>query len=1010
MKIQTKIFSIVFIGILITSAIVILTSSIISKNSLKRHIYDHLRDIAVSRAHHIESILINYKKVVKMLASGNVFTELIANKNSTEALAAINQRIKKLLKTNTEISRVRILDKNGDVIVSTHIKSGIDKTGNKEMFLNGKHGFYIKDVYISMITGTKVISISFPMLANGEFLGILIMNFEVEKKLYKIITERIGLLETGESYLVNKDKYMITPSRFKENTFLKLKVEVTEWLKRHEDKKEETPETEHKIYKNYMGTRVLGTHYEIKGMKWCLIAEINEKEAFAPVSRLIRIMILVFAFFTAVSIIVFIFISKAITNPIMKLLNGTEEITKGNLDYKVAIDSKDEIGELSRAFDLMTANLKISRQELTTHSEELEKKVKQRTAELEDNMDEIDRQRIASMNIAMDLEETNEKLILEMKERKQAEQAKKESEQQFRILFEQAPDAIFIADIESGKIIDANQAASDLLLKLREEIIELHHFQLHPLELSKFAKESFNNHSKQLHREKTNDPLETFVIRSDGSQVPVEIVDQVIKLKGRRVLQGIFRNITERKQAEEALKKAKEVAEAANHAKSEFLSNMSHELRTPLNGILGYAQILKRTNGLTESQKEGLDIIEQSGNHLLNLINDILDLSKIEAQKMELHESDFDFLEFLKSVAAIIQIRACEKKISFNLETDSDLPKGIHADKKVLKQILINLLGNAVKFTDHDCVILRVKSKEKKDMIYFEIKDTGVGISEDKLKDIFSPFKQVGDPLRKIEGTGLGLSISTKLVNLMGGKLHVKSTEGEGSTFWFELKLPEIYEWTKPDKPNKQKIISFKGKKGKILVVDDKKYNRSVLVDLLLPLGFEIIEAVDGSDGINKALKFKPDLIFMDLMMPVMDGFEAALHIKNLFQLKYSKIIVISASYPDLTLKNACDDFIYKPIQVDDLFNKLQAHLGLEWIYEKSAESDTDNDMIVAPLQSDLKVLYKSAEFCDFKAVYNQLDKIEKTDSRYVPFVRKIRKLAKTFQGDKICEFVEKYI
>jgi len=230
-----------------------------------------------------------------------------------------------------------------------------------------------------------------------------------------------------------------------------------------------------------------------------------------------------------------------------------------------------------------------------------------------------------------------------------------------------------------------------------------------------------------------------------------------------------------------------------------------------------------------------------------------------------------------------------------------DLPAGVRADEKHLSQILLNLLSNAVKFTDYGSVLFRVMKirdpkHEARNHTRFQVEDTGIGIPEDQLSNIFSAFKQVGEHTRAIEGTGLGLAISQQLVRLMGSELYVKSTEGRGSSFWFDLDLPEVSEWTETKKSDEQYIIGFKGEKRKILVVDDKWENRTVLASFLLPLGFEVTEAADGREGLDKALKYKPDLILMDLIMPVMDGFEATRQIRRSPELTYTKIIAVSAS------------------------------------------------------------------------------------------------------------------
>ncbi len=465
-------------------------------------------------------------------------------------------------------------------------------------------------------------------------------------------------------------------------------------------------------------------------------------------------------------------------------------------------------------------------------------------------------------------------------------------------------------------------------------------------------------------------------------------------------------------------KRAEEAAEAANRAKSEFLANMSHELRTPLNGILGYTQILKKDKTLTDQQKNGIGIIHQCGEHLLTLINDILDLSKIEARKMELYQKEFHFPQFIESIAEICRIRAEQKGISLIYKTVSPLPKAIRTDEKRLRQVLFNLLSNAVKFTEKGCITLIVGYHEGK--LRFQVKDTGLGIAPEQLEEIFLPFQQVGEQSHRPEGTGLGLSISRQLVQMMGGELKVNSTLGKGSLFWLDLDLPEVCPGANVANLDERNIIGFHGSQRKVLVVDDHWANRSVLVNLLEPLGFDVLEAANGRDGLSKAREFKPDLIFMDLVMPVLDGFEATRRIRMLPELKGVVVIAISASVFDFDQQQSqevgCDDFIPKPIREAELLEKLRAYLGVEWIYEEataalstdsSQERELSQASIVAPPEQDVAVLLDLAMMGDLRGVVEQAARLEALDRQWVPFATHLRQLAKGFKGKQILEFLK---
>ena len=463
-------------------------------------------------------------------------------------------------------------------------------------------------------------------------------------------------------------------------------------------------------------------------------------------------------------------------------------------------------------------------------------------------------------------------------------------------------------------------------------------------------------------------------------------------------------------------KRAEALAEL-DRAKSQFLANMSHELRTPLNGILGYAQILKKSKTITDQQKNGLNIIHQCGEHLLNLINDVLDISKIEARKMELYPKNFHFPEFLEAIAEICRIRAEQKGIELIYETLTPIPKAVRADEKRLRQVLINLLGNAVKFTEQGYITFKVGYHQEK--FRFQVEDTGIGIAKEKLEEIFLPFQQVGEKIRETEGTGLGLTISRQLAELMGGELKVESTLGKGSVFWLDLDLPEV-EWIDVADISENNIIGFKGLKRKILVVDDKWANRSVLVNMLEPLGFEVLEATNGLDGLNKAHQFQPDIILLDLVMPVMDGFEATRRLRMMPELQGVVVIAISASVFDFDHQQSrevgCDGFLPKPVREADLLEKVRVHLGLEWVYEEidtkvqlSSENSglSTQDSLVVPPAQEVASLLDLAMRGDLKGIIQETTRLQELDQQWVPFATHLRQLAKSFKGKQIRQFLK---
>ncbi|MEH1939560.1 MAG: ATP-binding protein [Nostoc sp.] len=487
------------------------------------------------------------------------------------------------------------------------------------------------------------------------------------------------------------------------------------------------------------------------------------------------------------------------------------------------------------------------------------------------------------------------------------------------------------------------------------------------------------------------------------------------------------------------LKKSKAAADTANHAKSEFLANMSHELRTPLNGILGCAQILLRSPALPNQEQYHVNIIEQCGSHLLTLINDILDLSKIEAKKLELYPGDVHFPSFLQGIVEICGIRAKQKGILFVYKPAIDLPTGVHIDVKRLRQVLLNLLGNAIKFTDEGQVTFNIEVIDRppsdgqtvKHRIRCTVEDTGIGITPAELSKIFLPFEQVGEKKRQVEGTGLGLAITRQLVQMMGSDIHVQSQIGQGSSFWFELEIPEATDWVKSAMSttgyayaaSEKQIIGFEGSPYTILMVDDRWENRTVITSLLQPLGFNVVEASNGKEGLEKAIALKPDLIVTDLLMPEMDGFELIEHLRHTPEIQNVKIIVSSASVfeadKNRSLQAGGDAFLTKPIHLDELLHQLEQYLNLVWIYkqsqpdaEKAKEATTVNSQsaqLTPPSPQVLQELVTLASKGNFNAILKWADRLEETDTIFVPFANEIRQLARQFDEDLILNFLTQY-
>lgn len=402
---------------------------------------------------------------------------------------------------------------------------------------------------------------------------------------------------------------------------------------------------------------------------------------------------------------------------------------------------------------------------------------------------------------------------------------------------------------------------------------------------------------------------------------------------------GVARDISERKAVESAQKMALAEAERLACQRSAFLAQMSHELRTPLNGILGFAQLLQQDKGVNERQLRGLKIIRECGQHLLTLINDILDLARIDAGKVELNSTDVALPTFLAVVADIVRVKAEEKSLLFVEQFAQDLPPSIRVDEQRLRQVLLNLLSNAVKFTDKGQVVLCVAGTGRTGStvtLRFEVRDSGIGMTEAQQGRLFKPFEQVGEANRRDGGTGLGLAISRELVRLMGGDIQVSSEAGTGSRFAFELALP-LGGKPHPPVPACGRPAGYAGRRRSVLIVDDVPQNRAVLVESLNVLGFDLFEAADGQDALDCVERVRPDLIVMDVTMPVMDGLEATRRIRS--SPAFAAIPVIASSgNTSQEIQADCarvgaNAFLAKPIDHDVFLAEAARLLSLTWIY-----------------------------------------------------------------------------
>jgi signal transduction histidine kinase/CheY-like chemotaxis protein/HAMP domain-containing protein len=973
MKIQIKLVIILIVFILVTGTVATLVSRSISKEITQEQVYHHLEATAQSRADHVETVLNGYKELTKTLAAGNAFGDAVdESKEHTWRMEQSNCRIKSIIHAHDEISMIKVLDANGIVVASNRDEVGLDKS-TKDSFMNGKDGVYIKDPHISLCTGNTVISISTPILLDGEFSGVLVINFDAGKELFVITTDRTGLGDTGEIYLVNRDGYMITPAMFANGTFLKQRVNVGH-ISADGDSVVLT--------RNYQGTDVLRFHTYLPEMEWSLIAEMSEKEAFAPVARLSATMLFVIIALLLAGVFVSIFVTGTISKPISDLHRGLREVRGGNLDYEINIKTGDEIELFADEFNLLSAELSESRLNF-------EEKVDERTKELSEAIERSETETIERMaaeerlaakremdaaytdiltalgksidlNVVLTgglsllmkytsaplgviyMYDAKNKLLVPAVTRctDDVVSVRKFSsgegipgqtalEKKMVVVTDIPEDTIYgleagLCEVTPGTIVSAPMIFNEMLLGV---IVTGHVGAVTPDVLG-FIKRVVYQLAVAVH----------------NAQSYIQTQEMAAKLKNQR---------------DELEMTSRELA-AASKTKSEFLANMSHELRTPLNSIIGFSEILhdETFGALNEKQSKYAKNILTSGKHLLHLINNILDLSKVEAGKVELEYVDFDVLAVLEEVKTLVLSIAAKKRIRIAVTVNPELTT-INGDVSKFKQILYNLLSNAIKFTP-DGGSITVDGQRRGEMAQISVTDTGIGISQDAAKKLFQPFVQADSSTsRKYGGTGLGLTLVKRFVELQGGKIWIESEPDRGSTFIFtmpvagkaEARTPETS--ATPGTPETAKTpviretremlemldtlsVSAPGdavaardvsetgatgdarKGGKtggveetwipaitepagasedgplVLVVEDDRDASELLTVTLNDAGYRVVHAYNGKDALAIAQKLDLAAITLDILLPGMDGWSVLKYLKYNPETSAIPVIVVS--------------------------------------------------------------------------------------------------------------------
>ena len=1057
MKVRLNIFLTIFALVLITGMATTAVNKIFLEDMVEKNVYNHLLTAAESREKHIETFLGGEEGAIKQLSESIVIEQLLLadrdDPDYSKMYDFVTRRLKNTAERGADVYSVFVLDRNGTIVASNEeIDIGKDKS-NDLYFISGKEGTFIKDAYVSDDRKIDTITFSAPVFdeENVVFLGVVAMRVSMGG-LDEIATDRTGLGETCEIYLVNEDGYMITPSRFLNNTFLKQKVDIFYSGSEPEDVRYLDGYGQEVILcKSYMGTEVLRVHTHIPEMGWTLVAEMSTEEAFAPVVRIGDIMLIILAGLLLLGTTLAITLSGTITGPIERLRKGTEELIGGNLDYRVGTSRDDEIGQLSRAFDDMTANLNESRAELEEYNRGLEGMVDGRTVELDRKVAESEQQRLAIMNIAVDIEETNKNLESEVAKRKRiAENLRKK---------QSAEEAYTDILTVTSRTIDLNTIVTEGLSNLMKYtdsrlgvvyLCDRDHKTLLPV-VARGAEDAVAEQAflygegipgETAAKEEmvvATDLTDTIykIPSGDGAVPPDTIISMPIIFKDVLLgivltcytkgatpeLVGFIKRVTDQiavainnanayaeiqemaaelKSERDKLEMASRELAAASRTKSEFLANMSHELRTPLNSIIGFSEILHDGvfGPVNEKQAKYVNNVLVSGKHLLQLINDILDLSKVEAGKIELVYEDFSVSDAINEVRTLTASIAAKKSIVVDVSVDEGLPM-IHADEGKFKQILYNLLSNAIKFTpEHGSVT--VGARQSGDMAEISVTDTGIGISEADQKKLFQPFMQAdATTSREYGGTGLGLSLVKKFSELHGGTAWVESEIGTGSTFTFTIPVecraeaeteteaaeedrlveeiePEVAVAAETEMPEKMhevpavvdamsaeeiaaiempEIIEPEGASGDeplILVVEDDVSSSELLTVTLTGAGYRVIPAYNGRDALAVAKRLKPFAITLDIMLPGMDGWDVLKYLKYDSETSNIPVIVVSMlDEAEVGFSLGVVDYFVKPVEKRTLIaalNTLKESLGIDMPKVLVVDDDPDAVELVASM------------------------------------------------------------
>jgi len=764
LKIKTKIFWAFLIAGLILTGTGVGVFHYFSANFIRTAVYNHLETTAQSRANNIKTFLEDKKILVESLTLiGKVEKLLLADEadlDYSDKVAAVNERLQKTVNSIDEIIHINVIDKSGIIIAGTDANSfGIDKSKDFRWAKLNNGETSISDVKFPIEGGNPVLSIASPINNGNGIIGFVFIRINIEKNLFPILLDKTGIGETGETYLVDKEGYAITPLLFVEDAVLKWKVDTVNSRNcfEHEHEKEVGWEKHKKVlvFLDYRGEKVIGAHVYIPEVEWCLLAEINEKEAMFFLKWISWIAVGLLLFLLFVIYLIANWISGKISKPITDLRHGAEIIGEGNLDYKVGIDSKDEIGELSQSFDKMVSDLKEAKRDV-------DKKVKEQTKLIRGQKEKLEKQQ--------------ETLLISLKDvQKEKEKVSEQKDKTNTILYS-IGDGVFVLD-KDLKITVFNQTAVDISGFTIREVIGRKYD-----DVLKFVYEK---------DERTNDRFikramssgrvatmsnHTVLIKKDGSRVAV--ADSAAPLRnGKNDIIGcvvVFRDVTRERRI--------------SQMESEFVSIASHQLRTPITAIQWLIELILKKEKISKKGREYLDDVHASAIRLNALVDLLLNVSKVEAGKISVSFRETEVIETIERYLKESRELCAKKNITL---TFKEHPKTLNVitDNNLFRNIIQSLVSNAIDYTSEKGKI-EVSLEKKPKSFVLVVSDTGIGIPEKEQATIFDKFTRASNAkLVKTDGTGLGLYFTKQIVGLLGGKIWLESEKDKGAAFYVELPI-----------------------------------------------------------------------------------------------------------------------------------------------------------------------------------------------------------------------------